>query len=240
EDVIAVAELDGVLAQPADDQVRPVAGRDVVVAGALDDHVGPIAELDVVVAVVELDVVVAVPVADDGGDGQAARELEVVVAAEADHVNGGEGLGVGLVVDIDVIELAIDVDAGAARLAGADRCDVELIVGVAANEVESIAHDGGAWADGDFWRAASGRAHAVVVAVAAVAGYPLIGAGDAGQVAARRRVRAVAGARHRVGGGVNLGRAQVQREDDRAGREVGAGQGGRVANGRGRRAQGDV
>ena len=91
----------------------------------------------------QVDGVVAVAGADDGGDGQAAGELEVVVAAEADRVNAGDS-GEGLVVDVDAIELAIYVDACAAGLARADRRDVELVVGVAAHEVESIALDRGA------------------------------------------------------------------------------------------------
>src|SRR5260370_882783 len=93
---------------------RAVSGVDVLVGVARRDGVG---------AVAELPLVIAVAVADDGGDRQAAGELEVVVAVEAGHVNRGDP-GEGLVVDVDVVELAIDLDARAAGLAGADRSDV--------------------------------------------------------------------------------------------------------------------
>src|SRR5208283_1362666 len=138
----AVTELHLVVAIAGSDGVVAVAALGA--AAALVDLVVAVAKVDGVVAVVEPDLVVAVVGADDGGDGQAARELEVVVAAEADHVNGGDS-GEGLVVDVDAIELAIYFDACAAGLARADRLDVELVVGVAAHEVESIALDRGAW-----------------------------------------------------------------------------------------------
>src|SRR5208337_796134 len=116
-------------------------GGDAIVAVAFDDHVGPIAELDVVVAVAELDVVVAVAGGDNGIDGQAVGELDVLIAALQEDINAGEGLAIrGL--SVDAVERGLDLDAGVARIAVADRVDQDLVIGaVAPDAVELRADD---------------------------------------------------------------------------------------------------
>ena len=103
---------------PSGHGVVAVAGRDGVVAA--------LPSVTVLLPLPNCDVIVAVAGRDNGVDGQRAGQLDVVVAVLQEDIDGGPAIrGLG----VDAVEPGLDVDTGAARVAAADRDDLDLVVG---------------------------------------------------------------------------------------------------------------
>ena len=144
--VVAGAEADGVVAVAELDvaaRAGGVRGGDRLVAVAAEDLVAAGAQGDGVVAAAELDVVVAVALGDGRRQGQAAGELEIVVAAVAEDDDGGEGLAERLGAP-DVVEGGVDLEAGGAVRLGPDGADLGAVGGVGADDIERGPVDEGA------------------------------------------------------------------------------------------------
>ena len=84
-----------------------------------------------------------------------AGELNVIVAAEADDVEGSKGLAVSTRRGA-AVEMGDDLDSGAAGVAAAGGVDLDVVIaGAAADEVQGVADDGQAGTNDRLWLASS-------------------------------------------------------------------------------------